>query len=159
MTTWKDIPGFEGRYQVSDKGGVRSVDRMVRGVSKAGREYRRRVLGTYLRPAKCRGYLIVNLFPTGTIAVHLLVARAFVAGERHDLEVNHIDGNKLNCAAPNLEWITHRYNLEHTVTLGLQSQAVRVVHPMTGEVFPSIARASKLCRLAHRTVSANWSRA
>ena len=50
MEIWKDIPGYEGRYQVSDEGRVRSLDRVVRGVSKTGREYQRKVRGTILRP-------------------------------------------------------------------------------------------------------------
>jgi len=45
MEIWKDIPGYEGRYQVSDLGNVRSVDRYMRAVSKAGREYPRLARG------------------------------------------------------------------------------------------------------------------
>jgi len=159
VETWKDIPGYEGRYQVSDEGRVRSIDRVVRGVSKAGREYQRQVLGTVLRPGSCRGYLIVNLHPSGTVAVHLLVARAFVAGFATGLEVNHKDGNKKNNAATNLEWVTHQGNQAHAVAIGLNSQAVPMRHPETGEVFPSITQAARHAGRRHRTIAKEWARA
>lgn len=159
IETWRDIPGFEGRYRVSDQGCVRSLDRLVRSVSKTGREYFRPVCGVMLRPGKCRGYLIVNLSPMGTIAVHLLVARAFVSGFVPGLEANHKDGIKRNNNALNLEWITHGANIDHAVAIGLYSQAIRVVHPQTGEVFPSIAQAARHAGCRHRTIAKEWARA
>lgn len=159
METWKDIPGYEGRYQVSDEGRVRSLDRVVRGVSKTGREYQRKVRGVVLTPGNCRGYLIVNIFPVGTIAVHLLVARVFVDGFAPGLEANHKDGNKENCAASNLEWVTRSGNQLHAVATGLKSQAIRVVHPETGEVFHSIAQASQRTGRHHRSIATEWARA
>ncbi|QKM47751.1 hypothetical protein B7760_01775 [Burkholderia glumae] len=159
METWRDIPGFEGRYQVSDQGRVRSVDRRVRAVSKTGREYLRPVLGVVLRPGDCRGYPIVNLHPAGTIAVHLLVARAFVPGAAPGLEVNHLDGDKTNCCAANLEWVTKQQNQIHAVDSGLRSQAISVIDPLTGERYPSITRAARSAhkRVAH--IAKNWRRA
>lgn len=159
MEIWKDIPGHEGRYQVSDEGRVRSLDRVVRGVSKAGREYQRKVRGTVLRPGDCRGYLIVNLHPTGTVAVHLLVARSFVAGFVPGLEVNHKDGSKKNNAAANLEWVTHQGNQDHAVAIGLNSQATPVIHPKTGQVFPSITQAARSAGRRHQTIAKEWARA
>ena len=155
---WKDISGFEGRYQVSDAGRVRSLDRKVHGVSKAGRVYPRKVRGAVLRPGACRGYLIVNLHPTGTIAVHLLVARAFVGGCAPGLEVNHKDGDKHNNAAANLEWVTRRGNQIHAVATGLNVQAIPVVHPETGRVFPSITQAARYAKCRAGTISKGWAR-
>lgn len=159
MEIWKDIPGHEGRYQVSNEGRVRSLDRVARGVSKAGREHLRKARGVILRPGNCRGYLIVNLHPAGTIAVHLLVARAFVDGFAPGLEANHKDGDKKNNAATNLEWVTHQGNQAHAVATGLNSQAMPVVHPETGQVFPSISRAARHAGRHHRTISKGWVRA
>lgn len=159
METWKDIPGFEGRYQVSDQGRVRSIDRTARAVSKAGREYQRKARGTVLRPGGRRGYLIVNLYPAGTIAVHLLVARAFVEGFVGGLEVNHKDGDKKNNAVTNLEWVTRRGNLAHAVATGLNSQAMAVIDPQTGQVFPSITQAARHAGRRHRTIAREWARA
>lgn len=159
MEIWKDLPGQEGRYQVSNKGRVRSLPRVVRGVSKKGREYKRNYPGVVLQPGRSRGYLIVNIFPAGTIAVHLLVARAFVEGFAPGLEANHIDGDKENCAASNLEWLTRSGNQLHAVATGLKSQAIRVVHPETGEVFPSISQASQHTGRHHRSIATVWTRA
>lgn len=159
METWKDIPGYEDRYQVSDEGRVRSVDRMARGVSKAGRDYLKKMPGRVLRPGNCRGYLIVNLHPTGTVTVHRLVALAFVSGFAAGLEVNHKDGNKKNNAASNLEWVTRQGNQVHAVVAGLNSQAVPVKHPTTGQVFPSIAQAARHAGRRHRTIAKEWARA
>lgn len=157
MEIWKDIPGYEARYQVSDLGRVRSLDRTVRAVSKAGREYLRSAPGVVLRPGRSRGYLIVNLPPEGTVAIHLLVACSFVAGFSPGLQVNHKDGDKTNNTAANLEWVTRRENQMHAVATGLKSQAVPVVHPTTGEIYPSISEAARRAHLAHRTV-AKWGR-
>ena len=152
---WRDVHGFEGKYQVSDHGRVRSMDRQVPMRSIHGLEYYRHKKGVELRPGTCRGYLIVNLFPYGTIAVHRLVAQAFVEGYKNDggLEVNHKDGNKRNNHASNLEWVTKKENQDHAVAKGLRKQAVRVAHPVTGEEFPSITKAAKACHVRHRTAS------
>lgn len=157
MTTeiWKDIPGFEGRYQASDQGRVRSVDNYVR-CGRGGKGLRL-VRGRVLRPGNSRGYLIVNLPPAGTIAVHLLVARAFLSPRPAGAEVNHKDGVKVNCAPANLEWVTKTENQLHAVAFGLKTQALPVVSP-SGVHYPSIAQAAKNERVAHRTARA-WRRA
>ena len=155
---WRDIPGYEGLYQVSNLGHVRSLDRRVRAVSKAGREYQRGVKGRVLAWGLSRGYPIVNIPPDGTIAVHLLVARAFVPGEQPGHEVNHKDGVKTNSAASNLEWVTKSRNQQHAVEAGLKSQAIRVQCPRTGRVFQSISQAAKAAGCRVRTVSQQWVR-
>ncbi|CAB5079545.1 NUMOD4 [uncultured Caudovirales phage] len=153
MENWKDIPGFEGRYQVSDLGRVRSLPRLVRSVSKRGLEFERPVGGVILRPGSCRGYLIVNLSGRGTIAVHLLVARAFLPCEELGLQVNHIDGIKAHNQRINLEWVTIKENQDHAVTTGLRKQSMPVKDPATGEVFASKARAIR----AHGKQARKWS--
>lgn len=158
MEIWKDTPGYEGRYQVSDLGNVRSVDREVRSVSKRGMEYLRKIKGVVLRPGDCRGYLIVNLTPTGTIAVHILVAKVFVPGERRGYDVNHMGGVKTNNRADNLEWVTKSRNQQHAVEAGLKSQAIRVKCPTTGKVYHSINRAARAAGCRARTVSEGWAR-
>lgn len=118
---WKDVIGFEGLYQVSNLGRVRSIDRIV-----PNRE------GVYLRrlgqikkshPNK-QGYLRVNL-SEGTkgaknIAkfVHRLVAEAFIPNPENKPQVNHIDLNKANNRIDNLEWVTSRENARHAVNNG-----------------------------------------
>lgn len=155
---WKAVGGFEGRYEASDQGRVRSVPHLVHAVSKAGLVHQRMSPGKVLRPGKCRDYLIVNLSGYGTIAVHILVARAFVAGRAPGLEVNHRDGVKANCAASNLEWVTKVGNQEHAVTTGLNTQAITVEDPLTGARYESIARAARLAQVSHKTIRRDWAR-
>lgn len=154
MEIWKDIPGYEGRYQVSDFGNVRSVARKVQGVAKNGRVYRRSLKGKALAPGYCRGYLIVNLSGHGTVAVHLLVARAFLLKPLHAENVNHVDGVKANNNLANLEWCTKSHNQRHAVSTGLKSQARSVTAP-SGKVYPSIAQAAKAEHVNHRK-AARW---
>ena len=90
--------------------------------------------------------------------VHRLVAVHFVDGFDVDREVNHLNGDKTDNRAVNLEWVTRTQNHNHAVDIGLQPQAIRVRCSSTGEVFPSIARAAAARHLCPRTVSATWER-
>lgn len=117
---WKDIPNFEGSYQVSNMGRVRSVDREV--TYKDGKKCRHkgRVLKPYLNN---KGYEYLKLCidnGRNNKSVHRLVLEAFKPHvNMSDLEVNHIDGNKLNNHLTNLEWVTRRDNILHAYDMGL----------------------------------------
>ena len=94
---WKDISGFEGRYQVSDHGEVRNV--------KTGR---------VLKPAAFpNGYLRVYLGRGKAHQVHRLVAAAFVLGD-NTLQVNHKDGRRDHNNWTNLEWLSCSDNHRHS---------------------------------------------
>lgn len=140
MENWKDIPGFEGRYQASDQGRVRSVDRIVVVTPRAGRLYERKFPGCVLAPGDCRGYLIVNLSGHGTVSVHLLVARTFLPGYEEGADVNHKDGNKTNNRLKNLEWLSRSENHRHAVRTGLRPQAIAVTNGV--DQWPSQAEAA-----------------
>ena len=118
---WKDIPNFGGSYQVSNMGRVRSVDRVI--TYKDGRvgKYKGRVLKPYVN--KSTGYEHLRLSNDGkcnTKTVHRLVLEAFKPHvNMSDLDVNHIDGNKLNNHLTNLEWLTRRDNILHAQDMGL----------------------------------------
>lgn len=98
---WRDISGYEGRYQVSNLGRVRSLPRKT----KTGfRE------GVTLIPVKDGvGYQIVNL-SRKSHKIHRLVAEAFIDNPNDYKCVNHKDENKLNNRADNLEWCTYEQN-------------------------------------------------
>lgn len=108
IEVWKDIPQYEGLYQVSNLGNVRSLDRVCR----RGRKLK----GKVLKDALCgRGYFVVELNKNGkakTITVHKLVAYSFLNHKPcgHKLVVNHIDINRENNNLYNLEIITQREN-------------------------------------------------
>lgn len=158
MEQWRDIPGFEGRYQASDQGRIKSLPFMQRYLLRNGVEAFRRTRERILkvRPNN-RGYLLVQLWLDNAgrmFTVHRLVATLFVPNPNALPEVNHRDGIKANCRADNLEWSTRSDNKQHAVANGLNTQAVRVTHPVTGQVFPSIRAAARAVRCRPSTVRA-----
>ena len=113
---WKDITGYEGYYQVSSFGNVRSLDRdSVRtGVGKV------RLRGKMLKFTDNKGYLIVGLSKNNKskkFIVSRLVANEFVPIKCGKNEVNHIDENKHNNHFSNLEWVTPKENANHGTRL------------------------------------------
>jgi len=111
---WKDIKGYEGLYQVSNMGRVKSLERTV--TRKNGRKLP--VKERILQPTKnFNGYLLVNLYDTSSklkrISIHRLVCEAFHENPKNKPCVNHIDENKTNNTVCNLEWCTYEENLKH----------------------------------------------
>lgn len=105
---WKDVVGYEGLYQVSNLGRVRSCDRKTRNrngvVTKRGRLLSFFYYGGYLNVSLCMGGNKQNK------KIHRLVAEAFIANPNNYPIINHKDENKLNNNANNLEWCTYSYN-------------------------------------------------
>lgn len=112
---WKDVPGYEGFYQVSSKGRVRSLERDT-FYSKNGKRLTRTKKTRILKQSKSpAGYPRVNLFRDAKmwrVDVHVLVALTFI-GPRNGLMVNHKDRSKDNNKSENLEYVTHRENMSH----------------------------------------------
>jgi len=103
---WKDIKGYEGLYQVSNLGNIKSLRFNKEKILKGG------LSGT--------GYLTVNLFNYGkpkSHTIHRLVANNFLSDEKE--QVNHIDGDKTNNRLTNLEFCTRIGNSEHAFVNGL----------------------------------------
>jgi hypothetical protein len=123
MEVWKDIPGYEGLYQVSSLGRIKSLDRHRMD----GRHYRERIL----KPSSdLAGYLSVELCKEGTgkrILVHRLVAQVFVPNPENKKEVNHINGTKADNRSENLEWNTSSENQLHAFRTGLEKKSTRAV--------------------------------
>lgn len=116
---WKDIKGYEGLYQVSSFGVVRSLDRLRKNKKRMSL-CRGRELVPDLN--KTNGYLSVSLSKDGKATrhyLHRLVAFAFVPNPGNKKQVNHKDGDKENNRKDNLEWATHKENAEHAADLGL----------------------------------------
>ena len=109
---WKGIAGFEGRYQVSNKGNVKSL------------HYRGHDVESVMKLSEHHtGYLIVQLGkkPAKVCLVHQLVAKAFLPLVEGKSFVNHIDGNKHNNCVENLEWVTTQENITHAIKTGLRN--------------------------------------
>lgn len=116
---WVDIKDYEGFYQVSNLGRVRSLPRWVKG---KGKSIQLRD-GFYLKVDIAKGYERVTLFKNNNrkrVMVHRLVAQHFVDNPKNKPEVNHIDGNKRNNKLTNLEWVTSSENQLHAFKTGLQ---------------------------------------
>lgn len=126
---WKPIDGYEGIYQVSSLGRVRSLDRTVQSTSKNGKCYHVSLKGRILAQSDAgKGYLKVGLRKNGEIEeryVHRLVAFAFVEGYRKGFVINHKDEDKHNNRADNLEWITQKENLNYGTHTLRQRETLR----------------------------------
>jgi len=123
MEEWRDVIGYDGLYQVSNIGSIKSVQRFYcRG-------------GKFMIPVKeCvrkltlekHGYLRVGLSIDGKMSnfmAHVLVAEAFIGPKPSDKhEVNHINGVKTDNRPENLEWVTRSENLFHAYRIGIKKQ-------------------------------------
>jgi hypothetical protein len=115
MEKWKPMIGFEGLYEVSNKGYIRSIPR--NGTQRHGR-----VLS---RNKDMDGYLVCkvrNKDKVKTVKIHREVAKAFLPNPETKPQVNHKNGNKADCELSNLEWVTHSENIFHAKLNGLQME-------------------------------------
>ena len=145
MEEWIDVPGYEGLYQVSNLGQVKSM-RKGRTLSQ--------------NPVR-GGYLRVCLSKDGKskgVYVHQLVADAFI-GHRDGLEVNHIDGDKRNNQVTNLEWVTRSENIKHSYKyLGRVSPAKgkRIAEKLSADDVMDIRRSNESEQTLAERYGVNW---
>jgi len=124
---WKDVNGYEGLYQVSNLGRVRSLGRINRrGVSMPAR---------IMKPSKNpKGYLICTLTSIDGIrtaySVHRLTISAFKDNPENLPQINHIDTDKTNNKINNLEWCDGFYNMRHAFDNGVYKNRVGEVNGM-----------------------------
>lgn len=150
MEEWRDIAGYEGRYQISSLGQVRRLPRPL--VWKGGMTATK-----ILKPSRAKvGYYTVNLYNTekrpSLRYIHRLVAEAFIPNPENLPYVNHLDGDRLNNNVSNLEWATpHRNNLHAHRELSTCQPQVLCVE--TGEIFPSIRAAAETKNISQKSIS------
>lgn len=150
MEVWKDIPGYEGRYQVSNLGRVKSLDYMHTGKPKV------------MKLTVCKtGYLSIEL-KGKPYRVHRLVASVFVPNPDNKSEVNHINGNIQDNTVGNLEWCTPSENVSHAWKSGLQKMTEerrkkhsrKVVCVETGIEYYGMKDASNKTNIDRRNINA-----
>ena len=128
---WKPVPGYEGLYQVSNKGRLRGPSGRLK---KGTKNY--------------QGYLRVNLYKDGRekqVCLHRLVAETFIPNPEKKPEVNHKNGKRDDCRAVNLEWCNHSENQLHrrrVLGSGGPTKKRPVVCLTTGEAFESMTEAA-----------------
>lgn len=147
MEVWKDIVGYEGLYQVSNNGRIKSLPRH-------GTSNQEKILKQH---TDSKGYKRLWLCKEGVQKnhkVHRLVAMAFIPNPDNLPQVNHKDEDKQNNSASNLEWCDNRYNCiynERNVKTGQKlSKKVRCLE--TDVVYNSVAEAARMTGLSHSNI-------
>lgn len=162
MEIWKTIEGYNGYYEVSNQGRVRSIDRYV--TRKDGYKYF--LKGRILKQLTSKtGYKYLNLHPDSThqnhVYVHRLVAQAFIENTSDLPEVNHKDEDKANNAVENLEWCSGKYNCNYgTHKMHLRrlrnregsSRAVLLLSPNAFCIFKSVNEAARFTGYSATTI-------
>lgn len=147
MEIWKTVEGFTNKYEISSAGVLRNA--------LTGRIYK----ATYNRD----GYKWLNIrykMEAKYTSIHRLVALAFIPNPNNYPDVNHIDCNKENNTVENLEWCSHKHNMQHAVAHGLIVRPKGdghyfnkpVIDNNTGIVYPSITKACEQLHICRTTV-------
>lgn len=143
MEVWKDVTGFEGLYEVSSYGNLRSVDRDILCNGGYYKHFNGKTIKTKLNKY---GYPSAGLWYKGKrtdVVIHRLVAEAFIDNQNNYEQINHIDGNKTNNHVENLEWCDNNYNMKHAKENGLlahQKGEKHGGHKLTNEQVREIRR-------------------
>lgn len=122
---WKEIPGFEGYYEASTEGNIRSIDRVINC------PWGKRYPAKGKRKSICAfrtGYLYVNLYKEHKYykkSVHRLVALTFIPNPDDKPCIDHIDGDRANNKVSNLRWCTRKENANNPITVKRLAEACR----------------------------------
>lgn len=136
---WKDIPGFEGYYQASTHGRIKSLGTITKYKPTV------KILKPFITPQGYARLHIGKKHDRRTWGVHRLIATTFIPNPHNKPQVNHIDGDPSNNRVENLEWCTPHENIQHSYDkLGKKPHNCHKVRCLeTGEVYESAAEAGR----------------
>ena len=144
---WKDIEGYEGLYQVSNLGNVKSLN------------YRQTKREKILKSVNDKdGYLFVSLCKNSVIkhySIHRLVADVFIDNPNNYPQVNHKDENKTNNNVDNLEWCSPKYNTNYGTTINRRSEKhKKAIYCLeTDKIYKSLTECAKELNLSIVNIS------
>ena len=142
---WKNVKGYEGIYQVSNLGRVKSLDRF----GSDDRKLKGKLIKCGVNVAGYKFVILRKDNESKNIMIHRLVAWAFLSNENDLSDVNHKDGNKQNNCMGNLEWCTRSYNLKHALKIGLvnnQCKIRRKVHIVGNDIDKVFSTIQESCK-------------
>jgi hypothetical protein len=138
LEIWKDIENFEGYYQISNYGNIRSVERVVKHPVSKNNKIKSKQKSVF---RKKNSYIQVNLYKNSKvtgIVLHRLVAKAFIPNPENKPQVNHKNGNKLDNKVENLEWVTSKENIHHSIKTGLRKKRTGTYYSLTSKQLEEI---------------------
>jgi hypothetical protein len=161
---WMNIKGYEGYYQISNLGRVKSLERIT--IRKKGTSLRK---GRILKHTKNQqGYELVNLCKNSKVkfkAVHRIVMESFIPNIENKPCVNHINGIKTDNTLNNLEWCTYSENSLHAYRTGLKTVSEKsiensrlkcskkIINTENGDIFSSIKEAAISINMKYKTLT------
>jgi len=116
---WKSVIGYEGIYEISSIGNLKSLNRKIKHRTKKGFAIKKELI---LKSTNSNGYKLFILSKDGfssSVSVHRLIAKAFIPNPKNKPQVNHINGIKTDNRVENLEWCTNSENVNHAINTGL----------------------------------------
>lgn len=152
MEIWKSIPGFEGAYEVSSEGRVRSLDRIVRCKNGAAKSYKGRIL--LLKP-NVGGYLSLRLGRGNPVMVHQLVAQVFIGPAPEGLQACHNSGDKNDNRKNNIRYDTPKANQADRVVHGTDRKGSQLPQAKLNEAQVAEIK-SMLGLISHRAIAAQY---
>ena len=155
MEEYKNIKGYEGLYQISNYGNVRSLDRVIKSRYGTPKKWKGKEIKKIVDSL---GYERVSLCKDGKVKahkIHRLVAQSFLNSSEYTF-INHKDGNKTNNHIDNLEWCDYKMNHQHALDNNLKGKKrCKVKCKETNKIFDSQAEASRFYNLSHTMLSAH----